>query len=222
MKAMILAAGRGERMRPLTDLTPKPLLKVAGKSLIEYSLENLAKAGFDELVINVAYLGGQIMDFCGDGSRWHVKIRYSDEGDGALETAGGIAKALPLLDDEPFLVVNADTIFDYNLADLRTKCINKAHLVLMDNPPHHPQGDFCLHQTGLLTEEGEPKLTFSGIGVYHPSLFASIRAGQALKLRPLLNQAMRQGMVTAEHFRGLWLDIGTPERLEEVSCGLSQ
>lgn len=220
MKAMILAAGRGERMRPLTDVTPKPLLKVAGKALIEYSIENLVKAGFNEIVINVAYLGRQIVDYCGDGSRWQAMIRYSDEGDAALETAGGIAKALPLLGEKPFLVVNADIIFAYDLASLRTRRIDKAHLVLIDNPPHHPAGDFCLQESGLLTEEGERKLTFSGIGVYDPVLFADIPKGQALKLRPVLSQAMRQGSVTAEHYQGLWLDIGTPERLQQVADSL--
>jgi len=220
MKAMILAAGRGERMRPLTDAMPKPLLKVAGKALIEYSLESLVRARFNEVVINIAYLGRQIMDFCGDGSRWGLRIRYSDEGGAALETAGGIAKALPLLGNEPFLVVNADIIYAYDLADLRARNIRNAHLVLIDNPSHHPQGDFCLQQGGEVIEEGECKLTFSGIGVYHPRLFEGIAKGQALKLRPLLSQAMKQGLVTAEHFRGLWLDIGTPERLQEVSSSL--
>ncbi|MCK9609115.1 MAG: nucleotidyltransferase family protein [Methylomonas sp.] len=217
MKAMILAAGRGERMRPLTDHTPKPLLQVAGKALIEYSLERLAGAGFTDIVINVAYLGRQIRDYCGDGSRWRVRIEYSDEGAQALETAGGIAKALPLLGDQPFLVVNADILFDYPLAALRDKSIDLAHLVLIDNPPHHPQGDFCLQESGSLSESGQPKFTFSGIGVYHPGLFADMRAGQALKLRPVLNRAMQQGQVTGEYFNGLWLDIGTPERLRAIS-----
>lgn len=217
MKAMILAAGRGERMRPLTDATPKPLLKVAGKALIEYSLESLAKAGFTDIVINVAYLGEQIKAHCGDGGRWRMSIRYSDEGEAALETAGGIAKALPLLGDEPFVVVNADIIFDFPLASLRGKPVDKAHLVLIDNPSHHPQGDFCLQDTGLLAEQGETKRTFSGIGVYHPGLFAEVRPGSAMKLRPVLQQAMRQGQVSGEYFAGLWLDIGTPQRLQEVS-----
>lgn len=216
MKAMILAAGRGERMRPLTDATPKPLLKVAGKALIEYSLEKLALAGFTDIVINVAYLGLQIMDYCGDGSRWRVSIRYSDEGDLALETAGGIAKALPLLGDAPFLVINADILFEYPLAELRGRNIELAHLVMIDNPPHHPQGDFCLHASGLLSEQGDEKLTFSGIGVYHPALFAEINPDKPLKLRPVLNQAMRQNKISGERFGGLWQDIGTPQRLQEV------
>jgi len=217
MKAMILAAGRGERMRPLTDVTPKPLLKLAGKALIEYALESLSSAGFREVVINVAYLGRQIMDYCGDGSRWDVCIRYSDEGETALETAGGIAKALPLLGDEPFLVINADILFDYPLAELHEKPIDLAHLVLIDNPSHHAQGDFCLHDNGSLSEQGESKLTFSGIGVYHPALFSGVQTGQPLKLRPVLSSAMRQGRVSGEYFDGLWVDIGTPRRLQEVN-----
>lgn len=217
MKAMILAAGRGERMRPLTDHTPKPLLQVAGKALVEYSLEKLAGAGFSDIVINVAYLGRQIREFCGDGSRWQVSIEYSDEGAEALETAGGIANALPLLGDRPFLVVNADILCDYPLAALRDKPIDLAHLVLIDNPPHHPRGDFYLAENGLASETGEPKLTFSGIGIYHPDLFAGVQIGQALKLRPVLSQAMRQGRVSGEYFNGRWLDIGTPERLHAIS-----
>lgn len=221
MKAMILAAGRGERMRPLTDSTPKPLLKVSGKALIEYRLESLAKAGFTDIVINVAYLGQQIIDYCGDGSHWGLSIQYSDEGETALETAGGIAKALPLLGDKPFLVVNADILFDYPLAKLRNKAIDLAHLILIDNPSHHPQGDFCLHGSGLLSEQGEKKLTFSGIGVYRPELFAEVEVGCPLKLRPLLNQAMKQRRIGGEYFNGLWLDIGTPQRLQEVAGELS-
>ena len=217
---MILAAGRGERMRPLTDITPKPLLKVGGKALIEYCLERLAKAGFCEIVINVAYLGRQIMDYCQDGRRWGVAIQYSDEGECALETAGGIAKALPLLGGEPFLVVNADILFDYPLHALRNKTIELAHLVMIDNPPHHPQGDFCLEHSGLLSEQGLEKLTFSGIGVYHPALFAGLEVGEPLRLRPILSEAMRRSKVSGEHFGGLWLDIGTPQRLQEVNDSL--
>jgi len=220
MKAMILAAGRGERMRPLTDSKPKPLLKLADKALIEYCLENLVAAGFVDIVINVAYLGHQIIEYCGDGSRWQASIQYSDEGQTALETAGGIAKALPLLGDSPFLVVNADILFDYPLASLRKRSIELAHLVLIDNPPHHPHGDFCLQETGFLSEQGAQKLTFSGIGVYDPALFAEVKVGQALKLRPLLQQAMRVGKVSGEYFGGLWCDIGTPQRLQEVAGSL--
>ena len=221
MKAMILAAGRGERMRHLTENTPKPLLKIADKALIEYSLEGLVNAGFTEIVINVAYLGQQIQEYCGDGSRWGVSIQYSDEGETALETAGGIAKALPLLGEKPFLVVNADILFDYPLAELRNKQVDWAHLVMIDNPPHHPQGDFCLQADGRLSEQGEPKYTFSGIGVYHPAMFADLQVGQPLKLRPVLNLAMQQQRISGEYFNGLWLDIGTPERLQEISIGLA-
>ncbi|PKD38668.1 mannose-1-phosphate guanylyltransferase [Methylomonas sp. Kb3] len=212
MKAMILAAGRGERMRPLTDHTPKPLLKAAGKALIEYTLENLAHAGFTEIVINIAHLGAQIKDYCGYGKRWNVSIEYSDEGETALETAGGIAKALPLLGNEPFLALNADIICDYPLATLRTQAIDLAHLVMISNPPHHPEGDFSLNADGVLSEQGLNKLTFSGIGVYHPKLFANIPVAP-LKLRPVLNQAMQQQRISGEKFSGLWMDIGTPERL---------
>lgn len=221
MKAMILAAGRGERMRHLTENTPKPLLKVAGKALIEYSLEGLVNAGFTEIVINVAYLGQQIHDYCGDGNRWGVRIQYSDEGETALETAGGIAKALPLLGEKPFLVVNADILFDYPLVTLRDKPVDWAHLVMIDNPPHHPQGDFCLQADGNLSEQGEPKFTFSGIGVYHPAMFADVPVGESLKLRPLLNAGMLQRRISGEYFNGLWLDIGTPERMQEISMSLS-
>lgn len=221
MKAMILAAGRGERMRHLTENTPKPLLKVAGKALIEYSLEGLANAGFTEIVINVAYLGQQIQDYCGDGSRWGVCIQYSNEGETALETAGGIAKALPLLGEKPFLVVNADILFDYPLVELRNKQVDWAHLVMIDNPSHHLQGDFCLQANGMLSEQGAPKFTFSGIGVYHPAMFADVPVGEPLKLRPLLNAGMQQQRISGEYFSGLWLDIGTPERLQEISNSLS-
>lgn len=215
MKAMILAAGRGERMRPLTDVTPKPLLKVGDKTLIEFSLENLANAGFYDVVINVAYLGRQIVSFCGDGSRWGLSIQYSDEGETALETAGGIAKALPLLGDQPFLVINADVICDYPLARLRGIEFDLAHLVMIPNPPHHPAGDFSIKPNGLLVEGGDGALTFSGIGLYHPKLFDGVTA-EPLKLRPVLNRAMSENRVSGEPYDGLWLDIGTPERLQSL------
>ena len=217
MKAMILAAGRGERMGTLTDFTPKPLLSLAGKALIEYSLESLSQAGFKEIVINVAYRGQQIIDYCGDGRRWQVSIQYSDEGSVALETAGGIARALPLLGEQPFLVVNADIIFDYPLSRLRCQSVDLAHLVLIKNPPHHPIGDFYLNPQAKVSEQGSDKLTFSGIGVYHPDLFKAVDPNQPLKLRPVLNQAMQQGKVSGEFFTGLWQDIGTPQRLQEIA-----
>lgn len=217
MKAMILAAGRGERMGTLTDLTPKPLLSLAGKALIEYSLDSLSRAGFKDIVINVAYRGQQIIDYCGDGRRWGVSLQYSDEGNTALETAGGIARALPLLGEQPFLVVNADIVFDYALANLRCIPIDLAHLVLIKNPPHHPGGDFYLGSQARVSEQGPDKLTFSGIGVYHPDLFKAVDPHRPLKLRPVLNQAMQQDKVTGELFSGLWQDIGTPQRLQEIA-----
>lgn len=216
MKAMILAAGRGERMRPLTDHTPKPLLKAAGKTLIEYNIENLVEAGFNDIVINIAHLGDQIKAYCGDGRRWQATIAYSDEGELALETAGGIAKALPLLGDEPFLVLNADIVCDYPLARLRDIAVDLAHLVMIANPPHHPDGDFALDTLGLLTSQGASKLTFSGIGVYHPTMFEGIPAAP-LKLRPVLNRAIAEQRISGEKYAGLWMDIGTPERLEALA-----
>lgn len=216
MKAMILAAGRGERMRPLTDHTPKPLLRAAGKPLIEYTLENLAAAGFSEIVVNIAHLGAQIKEYCGDGARWGLSIDYSDEGETALETAGGIAKALPLLGDAPFLAVNADIVCDFPLDKLRDLPLDLAHLIMIDNPPHHPEGDFALAASGLLAEQGETKLTFSGIGVYRPELFEGIPAAP-LKLRPVLNRAIRSQRIGGQKHSGLWLDIGTPDRLREFS-----
>lgn len=221
MKALIFAAGRGERMRPLTDKLPKPLLEVGGKALIEYALENLANAGFKEVVINLAYLGKQIQDFCGDGTRWDVSIRYSDEGESALETAGGIVKALPLLGKAPFLAVNSDILCNYPLATLRTKTILGAHLVMINNPPHHPDGDFAVDEDGFLCEGGVSKLTFSGIGVYHPDLFYGIPP-EPLKLRPILEQAIQNRRVSAEQFNGYWADIGTPERLAEINDALQK
>lgn len=213
MKAMILAAGRGERMRPLTDATPKPLLKAGGKPLIVWHIEKLARAGFRELVINHAHLGGQIESALGAGGRFGVSIRYSPEAE-ALETAGGVANALPLLGDEPFLVINGDIYCDYDLAGLpRELGGNSAWLLLVDNPEHHPGGDFVLSE-GAVTDEGEHKLTFSGIGLYRPELFASIIRGTKAKLAPLLREQMAMGKVGGEHYRGFWLDVGTPERLQ--------
>ena len=216
MKAMILAAGRGERMRPLTDHTPKPLLQAGGKPLIVWHIERLAQAGFRELVINHAHLGRQIEEALGRGERWGVRISYSDEGE-ALETAGGIANALPLLGDRPFLVVNGDVYTDYDFERLRSQPMEgvAAHLVLVDNPPQHPAGDFGLAD-GKLVEQGEERLTFSGIGVYRPEFFASVAPGARAKLAPLLFAALASGQVTAEHYRGVWVDVGTPERLQAL------
>lgn len=210
MKAMILAAGRGERMRPLTDTLPKPLLRVGAMSLIEHLISALARDGFRDLVINHAYLGASIVAALGDGARYGVRIAYSPEGE-ALETGGGIAKALPLLGNEPFLVVNGDIWTDYPFSRLSRRLNALAHLVLVDNPPQHPQGDFCLAR-GRVETEGKPRLTFSGIGVYSPALFEGCPSGR-FPLAPLLRAAMADGGVTGEHYRGLWSDVGTPERL---------
>lgn len=217
MKAMILAAGRGERMRPLTDHTPKPLLQVAGKPLIVWHLERLSDAGFCDIIINHAHLGSQIEAALGNGQRWGLSIRYSTEMI-ALETAGGIANALPLLGEQPFLVVNSDVFTDVDFSKLKN-ALHKdklAHLILVDNPPQHPDGDFSLDNDQLALD-GARRLTFSGIAVYHPALFANVEQGQAAKLAPLLRQAIAQGWASAEHYQGKWYDIGTPERLHDLN-----
>jgi MurNAc alpha-1-phosphate uridylyltransferase len=219
MKAMILAAGRGERMRPLTDHTPKPLLVVGGKPLIVWHIERLAKAGFKEIVINHAHLGGQIESALNDGRAWGVHIQYSPELS-ALETAGGIANALPLLGLDPFLVVNGDVFTEIDFASLVIDVDDLAHLVMVDNPVQHPQGDFALIGDRLLTD-GEHKLTFSGIGVYHPDLFVQLKRGEASKLAPLLKEAMNKSLVSGQHYQGLWHDVGTPERLNTLDKQLS-
>jgi MurNAc alpha-1-phosphate uridylyltransferase len=244
MKAMILAAGRGERMRPLTDHTPKPLLRVGGKPLIVWHLERLAAAGFKEVVINHAHLGAQIENALGNGAQWGLSIQYSPE-KVALETAGGIANALELLakntnGSEPFLVVNGDvyteidfkspvSIFNAGLqgniqaASGGIKNV-MAHLVLVDNPPQHPNGDFAI-EDGMLKNEGGKNnigmLTFSGVGVYHPDLFAEVIKGQSAKLAPLLRKAIENNAATAQYYRGVWHDIGTPERLKSLDESLS-
>lgn len=213
MKAMILAAGRGERMRPLTDHTPKPLLRAGGVALIEFHLFALVAAGFRDIVINHAHLGEQIEAALGDGQRYGAAIRYSPEGQ-ALETGGGIFRALSLLDDEPFLVINGDVWCEYPFAQLHHAPAALAHLVLVDNPPHNPRGDFHLQGEKVLSE-GEPKLTFSGIGVYRRELFDGCQDG-AFPLAPLLRKAMAEGKVSGEHFTGHWTDVGTPQRLAEL------
>jgi len=216
---MILAAGRGDRMRPLTDHTPKPLLEVGGKPLIVWHIENLVRAGICELVINHAHLGAQIEQALGDGSRFGARIRYSDEGT-ALETAGGIAYALPLLGDEPFTVVNGDIFCDYDFAHLIERAArlksngDAAHLVLVSNPAHHLNGDFGLRD-GRVTET-LPILTFSGIGLYKPTLFTSIVRGSKAALAPMLRAQIALGKVSGEHHQGLWVDVGTPQRLAEL------
>jgi N-acetyl-alpha-D-muramate 1-phosphate uridylyltransferase len=213
MKAMILAAGRGERMRPLTDRTPKPLLAVGGRALIEHHLEALARAGCSEVVINHAHLGEQIERALGNGARYGLRIRYSPEGS-ALETGGGICHALPLLGERPFVVVNGDIWTRYAYGGLPRDPEGLAHLVLVDNPPHHPAGDFVLVD-GAVCAAGGPRLTFSGIGVYRPELFGGCTP-DAFPLAPLLRRAMAAGQVSGEHYRGPWIDVGTPERLAEA------
>lgn len=226
MKAMILAAGRGERMRPLTDRTPKPLLEAGGVPLIGWHLYRLAAAGVNELVVNHAWLGERLEQALGTGGAYGVRIAWSPEGE-ALETAGGIARALPLLGADPFLVANGDVLcaFDFGrLAGIAAGLDarhHQAHLVLVDNPPHHPQGDFTLLPDGRVCVEpvdGAPRLTFAGIAAYHPALFADLARRSPLRapLLPLLTAAMARQAVSGEHFRGLWLDVGTPERLREA------
>jgi N-acetyl-alpha-D-muramate 1-phosphate uridylyltransferase len=221
MKAMILAAGRGERMRPLTDETPKPLLELCGRPIIEWTIERLARAGFKELVINHAHLGHMIETALGDGGRLGVSIRYSPEA-AALETAGGIANALPLLGDYPFLVVNGDIFFDFDFASLRSRALGSAlaHLVLVPNPAQHPQGDFALRE-GNVREDGTPRWTYSGVGLYRPEFFQPVRPGDKARLAPLLRPAMGRGLVTGEIGSGEWHDIGTPERLASLNLSLA-
>ncbi|MDZ7888756.1 MAG: nucleotidyltransferase family protein [Pseudomonas sp.] len=221
MKAMILAAGKGERLRPLTLHTPKPLVPVAGVPLIEYHLRALAAAGICEVVINHAWLGQQIEDHLGDGARFGVQIRYSAEHE-PLETGGGIFRALPLLGAEPFLLVNGDIWTDYSFDNLPRNLDGLAHLVLVDNPAHHPQGDFALQDGQVLNASaGQPSLTYSGLALLSPHLFAGCADG-AFKLAPLLRQAMAAGQVSGEHYGGRWVDVGTHERLAEVEQLLAE
>jgi len=217
MKAMILAAGRGERMRPLTDNCPKPLLRVGGKALIEYHIEALVTSGIREIVINHAWLGDQIESYLGDGNRYAARLYYSHE-EPALETAGGIVQALPLLGDT-FIVVNGDIWTDYSFARLEIAPSMLAHLVMVANPEHHPQGDFSLRD-GRLSPDAEPRLTFSGIGVYSAELFQGLEPG-IRPLAPLLTSAMQQDRVSGEYYQGKWLDIGTPQRLAQLDLELT-
>ncbi len=222
MKAMLLAAGRGERMRPLTDTTPKPLLEINGQPLIVHLIEKLQRAGICDLVINHAWLGQQIECALGDGSRFAVNIQYSPEPAQAFETAGGIRHALALLGERPFIVCNADVWTDYDFSNLPHEPDGLAHLVLVDNPTHNPNGDFVLDAQRVHDSDGNDhshsvkrKLTFSGIGVYRHELFAGQSPGRAA-LAPLLRQAMRDNQVSGEHFRGQWSDVGTIERLARL------
>jgi MurNAc alpha-1-phosphate uridylyltransferase len=220
MKAMILAAGRGERMRPLTDTCPKPLLCVAGKPLIVWHLERLARAGFRDVVINHAHLGEQISALLGDGDAWGLAIAYSAEPEGALETAGGIVQALPLLGANPFLVIKGDIFCDWNPAAARLDDSALAHLVMVPNPPQHPEGDFVLDGHKVGAGGTAPRLTFSGIGIYRPALFAEVPRGSRAKLAPLLREAMDEGKVNGERYDGRWTDVGTPQRLQALDTEL--
>ena len=224
MKAMILAAGRGERMRPLTDQTPKPLLVAGGKPLIVWHLEKLADAGYREVVINHAHLGEQIEQTLGDGSKWGLHIRYSPEPPGALETAGGIASALPLLGDGAFLVVNGDVYCDIDFGRFFRLTADGwqpgGHLVMVANPPHHAGGDFSLDGERVVFANGEQTFTYAGVGVFSPAFFRDVPAGQPMKLRPLLDTAITAGTLSGERFSGRWVDVGTPQRLEELDTEL--
>jgi N-acetyl-alpha-D-muramate 1-phosphate uridylyltransferase len=228
MRTMILAAGRGERMRPLTDTCPKPLLTVGGLPLIGWHLRRLAAAGFRDVVINHAWLGHRIEQTLGDGRDWGLSIRYSPEPE-ALETAGGIAQALPLLGDDPFLVVNGDIWCDWDPGRARTigarlEALDRlACCVLVDNPPHHPAGDFVLDGGRLHAgaDGRAPRLTFSGIGVYRPALFAGVVRGTRAALAPLLRQAAAGHRADAERHAGRWIDVGTPQRLAELDAQLN-
>ncbi len=219
MRAMILAAGKGERMRPLTLHTPKPLIPVAGVPLIEYHLRALAQAGVTEVVINHAWLGDRIEAHLGDGARFGLQIVYSKESQ-PLETGGGIYQALPLLGADPFILINGDVFTDYDFAVLQKPLQGLAHLVLINNPEHHLEGDFSLEE-GRVLAPTTATLTYSGIAVLHPELFAGCQAG-AFKLAPLLRQAIAQGQVSGEQFNGCWIDVGTPERLAAAQAVLAQ
>jgi MurNAc alpha-1-phosphate uridylyltransferase len=216
MKAMILCAGRGERMRPLTDHTPKPLLKIHSKALVVWHIEKLASLGFKEIIINIAHLGYKIPDALGDGSKWGITLLYSDEQkNGALESAGGIIKALPLLGDDTFLVVNGDIWCDYEFDSSFNLGRDSAHLVLVPNPEHNPNGDFAL-QNNIVFTDGEEKFTFSGIGYYSPKLFEGLTCEKSA-LAPLLREAIQKERTSGSLHTGIWYDIGTPQRLKAVN-----
>ena len=239
MRAMILAAGRGERMRPLTDHRPKPLLEVGGRKLIEWHLQGLARAGFREVIINLAWLGAQIPAALGDGSRYGLSLHYSDEGEHALETGGGIFKALPWLGEGPFLVINGDVWSDFDYGKLRGAAALEpealARLVLVPNPPQHPRGDFLLeprvHVHGAVPSgaaarylvrdaEGAPKYTFSGVCVYRAAFFEGCSGGR-FPMLPLFRRAAAAGRLSGDLYDGLWFDIGTPERLASLDARLA-
>lgn len=213
MKAMILAAGRGERMGTLTAAQPKPLLSIGGRALIEHHIARLATSGIDEIVINLSYRGGQIRKHLGDGARFGVAISYSEEGEPPLETAGGIVHALPLLGPEPFLLVNSDVFTNFDFASLVAGS-HEPTLVLVPNPSHNPRGDFGLDAAGFVAAAA-PLLTYAGIAVFDPQSFAGLEPGRR-PLKPWLDAAVARRELKGRSFSGLWLDVGTPERLEEA------
>lgn len=221
MKAMILAAGRGERLRPHTDTTPKPLLKAGKFRLIEYIIQALVKAGIKEIIINTAHLAEQFPTLLGNGEQYGANITYSPEQEGALETAGGIINALPLLGNDPFLIVNGDIWTDYNYKALLESPLNAdrlCHLVMVDNPAHNSDGDFSL-TSNLINQDNDTKYTYSGIGVYHPALFIGM-AVQRLALKPILLKAITKQQISGELYQGAWSDIGTIERLDTLALSL--
>lgn len=220
MKAMILAAGRGSRMRELTDDCPKPLLRVGGRPLIEYHIERLRSVGMTDIVINVSYLGEQIMTALGNGARHGVQLRYSVEPT-ALETAGGIRHALPLLGEAPFWLVNADVWCDMTPDMMAPLGDDLARLVMVDPPEHHPGGDFYLDETGRLHEQGEPRLVYAGMALMHPALVADLTNNTPCPLKPCLVNAIQQRRLGGHHHQGKWSDIGTPERLALLEQQLS-
>jgi N-acetyl-alpha-D-muramate 1-phosphate uridylyltransferase len=233
MKALIFAAGKGERMRPLTNHTPKPLLAVGGKRLIEWHIEKLAACGVRNIVINTSWLAECFAPALGDGSRWNVSLHYSHEGSEPLETGGGMLQALRIIGDETFIAVNGDIWSDFDYSQLPQTISGLAHLVLVDNPVHNAKGDFVLREDGLLQSQGENKLTFSGIGIYQPVLFTNWpeiigdvkgvdETPPRFKLAPLLRHAMHKLQVTGEYHAGRWTDVGTPERLEQLNRQLSE
>jgi MurNAc alpha-1-phosphate uridylyltransferase len=218
--ALIFAAGRGERMRPLTDTTAKPLLCLGGKRLIEYHLENLAGAGVRDVVINTSHLAEQFPAALGDGSRWGLRIAYSYEGPDPLETGGGMLRALPSLGPAPFIAVNGDIRTDFDFSTLPKNPPGLAHLVMVDNPPQHALGDFVLRD-GHVYDEPKPRLTFAGIGIYRRELLAGHAPGKFSTV-PILRAAMRGGQVSGEHYRGAWSDVGTPQRLAKLNAGFRE
>ena len=221
MKAMVLAAGRGERMRPLTDTTPKPLIMLDQYRLIEYHLLNLARSGFTDIVINVAWLGEQIIETIGSGEQYNLNITYSNEGEQALETGGGIFNALPLLGDEPFLVVNGDVWTDYPFEQLYNfKLKDRAHLIMVNNPEHNLQGDFFI-ESDRLVESGNTKFTYSGVGVYAKAFFENCKTGK-FPLAPMIRNFITRDEISAELYQGKWIDVGTVDRLEKLRTELNQ